>query len=180
MKNIKYTWNLNNSNFTSIILQYSLDGVTWTNATTINTPANIGNSTTLVDENATYFRIVGDSPYSHCSDVNSNVIDISIQPTNPQLYIKSIDSTSSIDNPFPPNPCEYDLIEGVYIFGQHTNLLPTGNNIVCLSQSLSNRFNGQDKWWRFKNANAAAQDPSVVLRVDANGVIYDTQTICQS
>lgn len=74
MKNIKYTWNLNNSTFLSIILQYSIDGITWSNAITLNSPQNIGDYTVSVDNTSTYYRILGNSPYSHCQTIISNVI----------------------------------------------------------------------------------------------------------
>lgn len=97
MKTIKYTWELNGSNFTAIILQYSIDGTTWINLTIIPSASDIGDYVGTVPNTAIYFRILGVSPYKHCEDILSNVIDTAdcIQGCHKIVSVELVSSTSN-------------------------------------------------------------------------------------
>ena len=87
-----------------------------------------------------------------------------------QLYNISTESGQQ-----PDNGCTWALTTGVFIFGGHINQLADTTDIVCNTQNLSDRFNGQDRWWRVGN-NATAS--SQIVLIDGDGVIQAIDSIC--
>lgn len=87
-----------------------------------------------------------------------------------QLYNISTESGQE-----PDNGCTWELTTGVFIFGGHINQLADTTDIVCNTQNLSDRFNGQDRWWRVGN-NATTS--SQIVLIDSDGVIQAIDSIC--
>lgn len=112
MKTIKYTWELNGSNFTAIILQYSTDGITWINLTIIPSAPDIGDYVGSVPNESEYFRILGVSPYKHCGDILSNVIDTA-DCVQGCLKIVSVELVSSFSNPTGVTYKDKRILDGV-------------------------------------------------------------------
>jgi hypothetical protein len=57
----------------------------------------------------------------------------------------------------------------------NNNQLVDITDIVCNTQNLSDRFNGQDRWWRVGNSATAS---SQIVLIDSNGVIQAIDSIC--
>lgn len=76
MKNIRYTWNLTINTITSITLQYSLDGTTWVDVTSITNPILSSSITIEVPLEAAYYRIIGSNTESLCPSITSNQIQL--------------------------------------------------------------------------------------------------------